>query len=109
MADDGLSVAILATLIPSLFVGTLVLCTKSKDSIQYQVTALVCGYADGVRLKCSRLFAHQSSLSSKRAMFRDVSSGGGKGREMRFEIRSRFAKVGIEMEVEGKGLAALLE
>lgn len=31
------------------------------------------------------------------------------GREMRFEIRSRFAKVGIEMEVEGNGLAALLE
>jgi hypothetical protein len=33
MADDGLSEAILATLIPSLFVGTLVLRTKSKDSI----------------------------------------------------------------------------
>jgi hypothetical protein len=31
------------------------------------------------------------------------------GREMRFEIRSRFAKVGIEMEVEGNRLAALLE
>jgi hypothetical protein len=33
MADDGLSEAILATLILSLFVGTLVLRTKSKDSI----------------------------------------------------------------------------
>ena len=45
----------------------------------------------------------KSGSSSKRATFGDVSSGGSEGgREMRFEIRSRFAKVGIEMEVEGK-------